>query len=97
MALSDFDAEVISGLEELDDDAATLTAIVLDCRACSGGFLLDLSDGMGGGARAFCPADLMNSPLPPGTAVIVTVQRSSGDPDFLYIREISPAPATGKD
>lgn len=97
LALSDFDAEEVAGLADIGDDPATISVIVLQCRACNGGYLLVLSDGMGGEATAFCPADLLATPVPGGAAATVTVQRSAEDPDFLYIEDISVGAADGKD
>lgn len=96
-ALSDFDPKEVAGLESMGEDPATLSVMVLGCRNCTGGYLLELSDGMGGEATAFCPAGLLGGPLYSGAVVTVTVQRSSDDPDFLYVRAISAPGGTGKD
>ncbi|GEM_PF-6537806 len=95
MALSDFDPEEASGLRDLDDEAATLSVVVVGCRACNGGHLLEISDGLGGEATAFCPASLLQEPLPDGTVVTMTVRRSPDDPGFLFVQDI--AEGTGKD
>lgn len=95
MALSDFDPEEVSGLRDLDDDAATLSVVIVECRPCAGGYLLEISDGLGGEATAFCPADLLEREPAGGAAVTMTVQRSPDDPGFLFVRDI--AGPTGKD
>lgn len=95
MALSDFDPEEISGLGDLDDDAATLSVVIVECRACTGGYLIEISDGLGGEATAFCPSRLLEEPLPSGEVVTMTVQRSPDDPAFLFVQDI--AESTGKD
>ena len=95
MALSDFDPEEVSGLKDLEGDAATLSVMVVGCRACNGGHLLEVSDGLGGKATAFCPASLLQEPLPGGAVVTMTVQRSPEDPDFLFVQDI--VEITGKD
>ena len=94
-ALSDFDPQEVPGLGDLGDDAATLSVVVVECRACTGGYLLEISDGLGGEATAFCPASLLQEPLPGGAAVTMTVQRSPDDPGFLFVQDI--AERTGKD
>lgn len=85
LALSDFDAARIDGIEMLGEDRGTLSVIVLNCRPCTGGHLMDIDDGMGGEATAFCPATLLPGSLPDGTALRVTVQRSLDDPTFLVV------------
>jgi len=97
MALSDFEGEEVSELQAIGDGPATLSVMVMTCRNCTGGYLLQLSDGMGGEATAFCPSDLIERPLSTGDAVTVTVQRSSDDPRFLYVRALSVPDGTGKD
>jgi hypothetical protein len=87
MMLSDFQPET-SSLGELDDGPATLSVIVLRCRPCTGGHLLDIADGAGGEATAFCPADLLSTPVANGTLVQLTVERSADDPAFLYVQAI---------
>jgi hypothetical protein len=89
MAISDFDREEVPGLHDLGADAATMSVIIIQSRACNGGHLLELSDGTGGEATAFCPTDLASEMPPAGAVVTVTVQRSPDDPEFLYVREIS--------
>ncbi|MDW5561644.1 MAG: hypothetical protein SA339_00330 [Methanomassiliicoccus sp.] len=96
MALSDFNPVEMPQLRDLDADAATMTLVVLECRICTGGYLLELADGVGGEARAFCPAHLLSTPLDRGSTVTITVMRSSDDPSFLFVQEIS-LPPTGKD
>jgi hypothetical protein len=86
MALSDFTPETT--IAELDDGPATITVVVTACRPCSGGYLLAISDGVGGEATAFCPSDLLSQPLDSGTVARLMVQRSSQEPDFLYIESI---------
>lgn len=90
MLLSDFQPEAAS-LSELDDDPATLSVIVLRCRPCTGGHLLDIADGAGGEATAYCPIDLLPAPVANGTLVKLTVERSADDPAFLYVQAILPA------
>lgn len=90
MVLSEFQAPVLAGLEELDEkDPGEVTAIVVRCRPCTGGFLLNLTDGQGGWADAFCSQDLCPAPLSNGTSVRVVVQRSAGDPLFLNVQELT--------
>lgn len=95
-ALSDFDPEEVPSLTKLGDDPATLSVMVIERRACTGGCLLRISDGMGGEATAFCPVGLLEELPAGGAAVTMTVQRSPDDPDFLYVQSIAAA-LTGKD
>jgi len=96
MALSDFEPQEVSGLGDLDDDAATISVVVVERRACTGGYLLEISDGLGGEATAFCPADLADAVPDNGQAITMTVRRSPDDPDFLFVQAIMEG-RTGKD
>jgi hypothetical protein len=90
MALSEFQPAPLNGLRELDmEEPGEVMAIVVRCRPCSGGFLLNLTDGEGGWADAFCSQDLCSNALSNGTSVRVTVQRSSDDREFLYVQKLT--------
>ncbi len=85
MALSEFQPVEVKSIGGVGEDTAELTVIVQHCRTCTGGFLLNISDGLGGEALAFCPSELLPTALPTGTAARITVQRSSEDPDFFIV------------
>lgn len=88
LSLSDFDAARIEGIDELGVDRGTLSVIVLNCRTCSGGYLMDIDDGKGGEATAFCPAKLLSDCLTDGTVLRVTVQSSSDNPGFIVVEAL---------
>jgi hypothetical protein len=93
LMLSDFHPQA-SSLSELDNGSATLSVVVLRCRPCEGGHLLDIADGVGGEATAFCSDELMTVPPESGKVVRLTLERSADDPAFLYVQAIVP---NGKD
>jgi len=86
--LSDFQPPDVAGLRDLDGEGR-VSVIVLECRECEGGYLLDISDGMEGEATAFCPGDLLSAPLAAGEMVTLTLQPSEDDPAFLFVRSLS--------
>lgn len=89
LAISEFQPTSLNGLGELDADPGEVSAVVVRCRPCSGGFLLNLTDGEGGWADAFCPQDLCPAALSNGTSVRITVQRAADDPEFLYVQKLT--------
>ena len=99
LLLSDFGPAPLTGLRDLGaDEDAELTAIAVRCRPCANGYLLNLSDGDGGQADAFCPLGLLTVPIPNGTLVKVTLRRSADDPTFLIVQKIqAEMAADGKD
>jgi len=98
MVFSDFGPVPAEGLDALGDDPGEVSVIVVRCRPCSGGFLLNLTDGRDGWADAFCPRDVLPGPLANGTSARVVAQRSAEDPDFLYVQRLAVVAApTGKD
>lgn len=85
MAMSEFQPAEVTSIGSVGEETAELTVIVQHCRTCTGGFLLNISDGVGGDAIAFCPSELLSTTLPTGTAAHIKVQRSSEDPDFFIV------------
>ncbi len=94
MAVSDFDPPQEVSLGDVGEDPAELSVMVRSCRPCTGGFLLNISDGAGGEVKAFCPSDVLSAALPDGTSATVTVQRSSDDPGFFVVSDLR---TTGSD
>jgi len=88
MAMSEFQPLEVESIESMGDDTCALTVMVQQCRACTGGFLLNISDGLGGEASAFCPSELLPACAPAGTAARMTLQRSSEDPDFFIVSSL---------
>lgn len=86
--LSDFEPQDVAGLRDLDGEGR-VSVMVLECRECEGGYLLGISDGMGGEATAFCPGEFLSAPLAAGEAVTLTLQPSEDDPNFLFVRSLS--------
>jgi len=83
MAMSEFQPAEVTSIDSVGEETAELTVIVQHCRTCNGGFLLNISDGVGGDAIAFCSSELLPTTLPSGTVADITVQRSSDDHDFF--------------
>jgi hypothetical protein len=89
VGISEFQPSPRNGLEELDGkDPGEVAVIVVRCRPCNGGFLLNLTDGEGGWADAFCSQDVCPAGLTNGTSVRMTVQRAAEDPQFLYVQKL---------
>jgi hypothetical protein len=90
MVLSEFQPARLPGLDDLDSNSpGEVAVIVVRCRPCSGGFLLNITDGEGHWADAYCSQDVRSSPLVNGTSVRAVLQRSAEDPSFLYVKELS--------
>lgn len=88
MGLSDFKAMEVDGIGELGDGPGVVSVIVLSCRPCTGGFLMEVDDGMGGRAMAFCPHSLLPDGIVDGTLARVTLLRSSEDPEFFVVKAL---------
>jgi hypothetical protein len=97
-AISDFQPARANSLAEIADEPADLSAIIVRCRPCNGGFLFNLTDGEGGWADAFCPQEICPVPLANGTSARLVLERSISDPNFFYVQEmIVVATPTGND
>jgi hypothetical protein len=97
LLLSDFGPVPASGLDELGTEPGELRLVVLGCRACNNGHLINVSDGQGARAEAFLPAEIWPSEVASGTQVRATLVRSSTDPDFLIVQGMEVLNANGKD
>lgn len=47
MAMSEFQPIEVACIEAVGEDITELTVVVQHCRGCTGGFLLNISDGLG--------------------------------------------------
>jgi len=88
MAMSEFQPLEVESIESVGDDTSELTVVVQQWRACTGGFVLNISDGLGGEATAFCPSELLPAGAPAGTAAHIALRRSSEDPDFFIVSSL---------
>lgn len=88
MAMSEFQPLEVESIESVGDDTSELIVMVQQCRACTGGFVLNISDGLGGEATAFCPSELLPAGAPAGTAAHIALRRSSEDPDFFIVSSL---------
>jgi hypothetical protein len=89
MAMSEFQPMEVACIEAVGEDITELTVVVQHCRGCTGGFLLNISDGLGGEALAFCPSKLLPTSIPAGTAAHIALQRSSEDPEFFIVSSLT--------
>lgn len=89
MAMSDFQPIEVASIDAVGEDTTELTVMVQHCRGCTGGFLLNISDGLGGEALAFCPSQLLPASIPAGTAAHIALQRSSEDPEFFIVSSLT--------
>lgn len=87
-ALSDLGPQEAAGLGQVDSEA-TVAVVITGCRTCTGGYLLEIADGDGGEATAFCPSALLPAPPAAGAAATLTVRPSADGPHFLYVSAIS--------
>jgi len=87
-ALSGLGPQEAAGLGQLEGEA-TVAVVVTGCRNCTGGYLLEIADGEGGEATAFCSSGLLPVPPAVGAAATLTVRPSAEDPHFLFVSAIS--------
>jgi hypothetical protein len=88
MVASELHPAQLSSIRDLDGEGE-VAVVVVRCRPCTGGYLLNLTDGLGTWADAFCPSEVCPTPLANGTSVRAEVQRSPDDPNFLYVQKLT--------